>query len=373
MQSYDKSDISVYIHIPFSIKARKGDDTLVIPSTRETRNAYLKALERELMSAGDIFQGRRVASIHIGGGIATTVSPDKLARLLLNFKRSYDVASNVELTVTAAPQTLVSPCLSGLNMGGINRISLVALSPIDKLLETIDAPHRLDDIENGTFILTKFGYSNVDAVIMYGIPGQTLTSIRNTLSAFISLKGLKHITLKRYELAEQAGVSMDDCEAHYTSAVDLLSSKGLKQYTTDSFAHPGWESHFTTHTLLGMERAGFGLGAKTFFKDMVSQNTTDFNCYLQNSADLTKIVSGAIELSELDRVKRFVALRLQLVDGFSENDYLSEFGSQPGKAFSSVVDAAMSTGLVSQSEGSYRLTHKGLMHSDKVISSILGS
>ena len=372
VQSYDKSDISVYIHIPFSTKPRKGDDTLVIPSTRETRNAYLDALEREMMSAGDILESRRIASIHIGGGIATTVSPDKLARLVLRFKRTYDVASNVELTVTAAPQTLVSPCLSGLGMGGINRISLVALSPVDKLLEIIGAPHRLNDLENGTLMLTKFGCSNIDAVLMYGIPGQTLTAIRNTLRAFISLRGLKHITLRRYELSEQSGVSMDDCEAQYTSAAKVLSSKGLKQYTNDSFALPGWESHFTMHTLLGMDRAGFGLGAKTYFNELISQNTADFDCYLQNSSDFTRIVSGAIELSELDKVKRFVALRLRLVDGFSENDYFLEFGSQPSDTLSSVVDTAMNAGLVSQSEGSYRLTCKGLMHIDKVISSVIG-
>ena len=147
---------------------------MLVPSTRETRNAYLEALDREMMSAGDILEGRRIANICIGGGIATMVSPDRLARLILKFKRTYNVAPGAELSVTAAPQTLVSPCLSGLNMCSVNRIGLIALTPIDELLETIDAPHRLTDIEDGTAMLVKFGYPNIDAVLMYGIPGQLL-------------------------------------------------------------------------------------------------------------------------------------------------------------------------------------------------------
>jgi len=370
--SFDKQDISVYIHIPFIIKARKGEDTLYVPATREKRNAYLQALEYEMMSAEDLLEGRKVASIYIGGGIATTVSPDKLARLILKFKRTYHIDSSIELTVTAAPQTVVSPSLSGLNMGGVNRLSFMALSPVDKLLETIQAPHRLEHIENGTFILNKFAYGNIDAVLMIGIPGQTLTTIKNTLTAFVALKGVKHITLKRYEFSEQEGVSLEAFEEQFNTVVELLTNKGLVQYTTDSFAYPGWESRFTLHSLSGMDRVGFGLGAKTYLDDFVSQNTTDFNHYLENAADFTKIISGAVELNEYDQLKRFVALRLQLLNGFSEQDYLSVFKDQPRELFNSVMDPVINAEWVSESHGNYRLTFKGLMASDQVISSVIG-
>lgn len=373
MGTCNKSDISVYIHIPFAIKVRRGENTLLVPSTRESRNAYLDALDRELMSAGDILNGRQVASISIGGGIATVVSPDKLARIILKFTRTYNVAPGAELSVTAAPQTLVSPCLSGLNMCNINRISMVALSPIDTLLETIDAPHRLMDIENGTFILGKFGYPNIDAVLMYGIPGQTLTAIRNTIIAFAALNGLKHITLQRYELSGQMGVSLEECEEQYTCAIELLAKSGLNQYTSDKFARAGWESRFSMHELMGMERVGFGLGAKSYIDNMIFQNTTDFTGYLSDSADFTRVITSAVEMGELDRMKRFLALRLQLVDGFTENDYFKAFGSYPGDAISPVIDALVSAGLVSYTGGVVRPTWKGLARSNEVVSTVIGS
>lgn len=372
MGTFDKSDISVYIHIPFNICARRGEQTLTIPSTRETRNAYLEALEREMMAAGDLLEGRTVASLSIGGGIATTVSPDRLARLMLKFRRAYNVADGVEFSVTAAPQTLVSPCLSGLNMCSINRISMVALTPIDDLLETIDAPHRLDDIENGTYILGKFCCPNVDAVLLYGIPGQTLTTIRNTITAFAALKGLKHITLQRYELAGPSGVSPEECGAQYACAIETLAEKGLNQYTAECFAREGWESRFLMHELLGMERVGFGLGAKSYIDHLVSQNTTDFDGYLRDSGDFTKVITGVVEMSELDRIKRFVALRLQFVSGFSNKEYFDEFGSAPCGAIVPVIDALLNRGLVTDTGGVVRPTRKGLFHSGEVIATVMG-
>ena len=58
----------------------------------------------------------------------------------------------------------------------------------------------------------------------------------------------------------------------------------MKQYTSDSFAWEGWESCFTMHELLGMERVGFGLGAKSYIDNMISENTTDFDRYVRDSS-----------------------------------------------------------------------------------------
>jgi oxygen-independent coproporphyrinogen III oxidase len=373
MSAFNQRDISVYIHIPFYIKLRLGEDALLVPSTRETRNAYLDALEDEMMSAGDLLEGRRIASISIGGGIATVVSPDRLARIMIKFKRTYNVEPGAELSVTAAPQTLVSPCLSGLNMCSINRISIIALTPIDELLETIEAPHRLQDLETGTEILGKFGYPNLDALLLYGIPGQTLAHIHNTLVAFTSMKGLKHVTLQRYELSEQLGITRDECEAQYSHAVETLVERGMNQYTAECFARKGWESHFVMHELLGMERAGFGLGARSCIDHVISQNTTDFDSYLRDSADFTKVITGAVEMSEPDRMRRFAALRLQLVEGFTEADYLDEFGGATGGALSALIDPLVAAGLVSHANGSYQPTPTGLARSKDVVRAVMGA
>lgn len=350
----------------------RGDGTLLLSSTRETRNAYLDALEHELMSAGDILEGRRIASISVGGGIATVVSPDRLARILLKFKRTYNVVPRAELSVTAAPQTLVSPCLSGLNICNVNRIRIVAYTPVDKLLEVINASHKLEDIENGTAMLVKFGYSNIDALLMYGIPGQTLTTVKNTIIAFTSVKGFRHITLKRYELSEQSGVTLEESDAQYSMAVEMLAERSVNQYTADSFASNGCKSNFVLHELMGMERVGFGLGAKSYIDNMIYQNTTDFECYLRDSGDFIKLITGVTEMSELDKKKRFVALRLQLVEGFDENEYFNIFGCTPDGAISDAIEALVTAGLISRINGIVRPTAKGLMQSEEVVTTVIG-
>lgn len=371
-EAVEKKDVSVYIHIPFSIKIRRGDNTLVINSTREIRNQYLDALEREMTNAGDVLDGRRITSICIGGGIATTVSPDKLARIMIRFKRQYDVAPRAEISVTAAPQTLVTPCLSSLNMFNINRISLVAYSPVDALLETIDAPHRLSDIENGSALLVKFGFQDIDAVLMYGIPGQTATTIRNTIIAFTSVKGFQHITLKPYELSAQCGVNDIELDNQYRLAVDVLADRNLIQYSAGRFAVDGKQSLFTLNELLGVERVGFGLGARSFIDNLIYENTTNFNLYVQNANDFSGLVSAATEMNTLELMKRFVALRLQLVQGFRETDFVEKFGCLPVDAMPDVMARLVENGFVESDQGSIHPTMKGLRLSTDLVQTIVG-
>jgi len=371
MKSKEK-DVSVYIHIPFNVSHRRGESTLTLNSTRETRNQYLEALEREMLNAGDILEGRRIASICLGGGIATTVSPDRLARIMVRFKRMYNVSPRAEISVTAAPQTLVTPCLSSLNMFNINRISLIAYTPVDALLESIDAPHRLIDIENGSAMLVKFGYHDIDALLMYGIPGQTLATIRNTILAFTSVKGFQHITLKPYELSASSGVTREEREDQYRHAVEILANRNLHQYSADSFAVDGKQSQFTLHELMGMERVGLGLGARSYIDDLVYENTTDFDCYLENSGDFTRLVSAVTQMNSPEQMKRFLALRLQLVQGIKESEFVENFGCAVGEGMPDVVNHLSEAGLIQAVDGSIRPTQRGLMHSSELISIIVG-
>lgn len=371
LQEYNPNDISVYIHIPFCIKIRRGENTLLVDSTREIRNDYLEALERELMSAGDILANRRIVSIHIGGGIATTVSPDRLARMMIRFKRAYSIAPRAEISITAAPQTLVTPCLSSLNMFNINRISMVAYSPVDSLLETIDASHRLSDIETGSAMLVKFGFQDIDTLLLYGIPGQTLTTLRNTLLAFSSVKGFHHITLKPYELSNQSGVRREERDEQYRHAVEVLKSRGLIQYTTDSFATKTNQNQNLLQELLGVERIGFGLGARSFVDGYIYQNTINFYDYLKNSGNFSELITNVTKLRKKDKIKRFIAHRLQLVDGFSEEEFTQTFNNPPEKLIPQILAKLEKQELIESTERRIKPTFAGLMHSDEMITSVL--
>lgn len=372
MTPFEKTDISVYIHIPFCIKRRPGEDTLLVPSNREVRNSYMDALDRELMSAGDQLDGRQIASITVGGGIATTVSPDKLSRMMLKFRRTYNVKPRAEFSISAGPQTLVVPCLSSLNSCNVNRISIEALSPVDALLEKIEAPHRLVDIENGSALVVKFGHTDIDVLLLYGIPGQTCTTIKNTIQAFTSVKGFRHLTLKKYELAEQSGMTQADLEDLYRTAVEVCAERGMSQYAAGRFACEGAESSFVLHEYLGMERIGFGLGARSYLDHMVYQNTTDFDTYLQYSDDYTKIITAARELDELDQMKHFLALRLQLKNGFSDKEYQQEFNCRPDGAIKTMLEELHAAEFAARTDDRIVPTERGLMYPGEIITRVLG-
>ncbi|TWH57152.1 anaerobic coproporphyrinogen III oxidase [Desulfitobacterium sp. LBE] len=360
------SSVTVFVNIPFCIRRRRGESSHIRPAGKGTRNAYLEALEREIDHAGELLEGKTVQSIYVGGGAATVLSPDKLARLLLRFKRAYQMAEYLELTIAAAPETLVSPCLSGLNMCNFNRISVEALCASDKMLDYLGTSYRLADLEDGLTMLGMFNYRNVNADVMYGIPGQTKAALRNSLVTCLALPALSHITLRRFELSEQEGVSAEECRDQYRYSLEYLKGKGFCQYAAGHFAKKGYESRHFYYTSQGMDHIGFGVGAKSYVDGYGITNTTDLAKYLKWAGQYEEITENVLYLDEKARQKRFAALRLQLAEGFSEEEFAARFGEGAGAAMGPSLQLLLKQSFISCLDGRYVPTEEGLFHIDEI-------
>ncbi len=256
----------------------------------------------------------------------------------------------LELTIAAAPETLVSPCLSGLNMCNFNRISVEALCASDKMLDYLGTSHRLADLEDGLTMLGMFKYRNVNADVMYGIPGQTKAALRNSLVTCLALPALSHITLKRFELSEQEGVSAEECRDQYRYNLEYLKEKGFCQYAVGHFAKKGYESRHFYYTSQGMDHIGFGVGAKSYVDGYGITNTTDLAKYLKWAGQYEEITENVLYLDEKARQKRFAALRLQLAEGFSEEEFAARFGEGAGAAMGPSLQLLLKQSLYKLSE-----------------------
>lgn len=370
-QTQQKEKVSVYLHIPFCIKRRKGEKPNLFPANRETRNLYLSALEKEIFAAGDLLEGREVSSLYVGGGIATVLSPDNLARMLVRFKRHYSVAFDLELTIRAAPQTLISPCLSGLSMCGFNRISIDALSASSKLLENLGASHRLGHLDDGYIMLDAFRIRNISGDILYGIPGQSWNALRNTLVCCAASPDQTHVNLLPYELAEQEGVPDEALLEHYTLARDFLESGGFKEYGAGRFARPGFECRFLLDEYEDVPRVGFGLGARSCVDGFAFQNTADLNAYIRHAPDYTKLISQSLELDAPAQQKRYAALRLQSSKGLGLDQFRERFGCAPNDEMLKSLTELAARGLLFETERGYAATAKGFVHIQKIQETLL--
>jgi len=71
-------------------------------------------------------------------------------------------------------------------------------------------------------------------------------------------------------------------------------------------------------------------------------------------------------------MKRFVALRLQLVQGFRETDFVEKFGCLPVDAMPDVMARLVENGFVESDQGSIHPTMKGLRLSTDLVQTIVG-
>lgn len=291
MKPEPKQDVALYLHIPFAAAPIAGERGLC-PSTRAQRNAYLDALEAELLAAEDLLQGRRILCVYVGGG-ASVVSPDRLSALILGLKRRYALRPGAEVTIAMAPDTLCVASLSGLNVCGFNRARVMMRSASDRVLAALGAAYRFDQIRGGMQLLQWMSYPSLDIGLVYGVRGQSLTAIQNTIYSFALAPFVHHISLGRWPLS---GPEEDEAaRAQMERASGLLTGQGFTQYAPGLFAREGHAFRFVQALQGGAGLVGLGLGACSHLDGMSWRNTGELPAYLAAKGDFRRLAVWAAQ------------------------------------------------------------------------------
>ena len=319
-----KKNIQVFISIPFCIEhPRWGKDTAFADSTHELRMAYLDALERELVAAVPQLAEYHVADVEVGGGVPSMMSPDRLGKIVRDFKENVDMDPRGQVEIRMMPQTVCTPSLSGLGTGGFTRASLVMDSAVDSELEYLGAGYTIEKVQYAVVFLDKFGWRDVNLDLMYGIPGQTSASWTTTLHAARDFQPT-HVTLRPFsEMADANALAAVKAAAGEPEAVldpeleaqllqqacEFLPTVGLDPCARGCFARGGFESAYVLNRAHGMEYLGFGLGARSYVDGMTYQNTTDLQLYLEHSDSFQQMATNVVELTQqqVDEYERVCA------------------------------------------------------------------
>ncbi|MBI5415326.1 MAG: coproporphyrinogen III oxidase family protein, partial [Candidatus Omnitrophica bacterium] len=94
--------LSLYIHIPFCRRKCFYCSFVVSVGQDHRMDAYLDCLSQEAAN----YQGRRFASVYIGGGTPAYLGAPQLQRLFEIIRRHFTVEDGAEYTVEANPESL---------------------------------------------------------------------------------------------------------------------------------------------------------------------------------------------------------------------------------------------------------------------------
>ena len=264
--------LQLYIHFPFCKRKCLYCDFVSAAAGRETMEAYCLALGKEIRAAGKRYPDAQVSTVFLGGGTPSILPPDMMKGVLDALHQSFTLLPGAEFTSEANPGTLTEAWLETLLAAGLNRLSLGVQAAQDGLLQRIGRIHSFADAAESIRLAQRMGIGNINADVMYGLPGQTCDHYLETLCSLCGL-GVSHLSAYSLILeegtpltcmVEEGVVSVPDedvCAEMTEAGIALLAENGFRQYEISNYAKPGYACRHNIGYWQGAWYLGLGAAA----------------------------------------------------------------------------------------------------------------
>ena len=189
-QSNDKTGISLYIHLPYC----ENLCTYCACNKRITKNhqvelPYINAVIAEWNIYKKLFKGiPNIKEIHLGGGTPTFFSPENLEILINGILENCDIHPEAEYSFEAHPSNTTYQHLKTLFNLGFRRLSL-GIQDFDLTVQKIiNRVQSVEEVKSVTEQARTIGYASINYDLIYGLPLQTIKSLKETIEKVVDLK-----------------------------------------------------------------------------------------------------------------------------------------------------------------------------------------
>ena len=377
----NKTPLGIYVHVPFCrSKCQYCDFYSLTAKDDKLMENYLNAILAHIRECGPLAPGYRVDTIYFGGGTPTIFGAEGMATILSMIRRCFDVDSNAEITFEANPDSVTDSLLHRLKAEGFNRVSLGVQTDNDKLLKELGRPHDYAQAVNAISRIRHAGFKNLSIDLMYGLPGQTLNDWKDTLERVLPMMP-EHVSCYAlkveegtplYQYKDVCGIPDDDTQADmYLAAVEILRAKGYRQYEISNFARKGLYSRHNMKYWTGGEYLGFGPSASSDFAGKRFTMVRDLPAYILGIKNGGEVIEEMDEIPLRERAGEYLMLRLRTSTGIIREEYEHKF-LLPFDPIEDALERNRAMGYAARNtEGRWRLTPKGFLVSNSIISDLL--
>ncbi|WP_338240859.1 oxygen-independent coproporphyrinogen III oxidase [Aurantiacibacter hainanensis] len=175
-------EVSLYIHIPFCEKICWYCGCNTAAANRKQRlDSYMEALYREIALVAALLPANaRVTRIAFGGGSPNALAPVDFVRLFDHLVIKFPLDSPT-VSIELDPRTLTSEWQSVLRGIGATHASMGVQTFAPDLQEAIGRVQPIEMIDKGVKILRGAGITSMNFDLMYGLPGQELADLEESL------------------------------------------------------------------------------------------------------------------------------------------------------------------------------------------------
>ena len=364
----------LYIHIPFCKKKCRYCDFVSFPAL-EREDLYFVALVAEMRKYAPLMKDRAFDTVFIGGGTPTVLKPGRTAALLNEARKCFSIKPGAEITSEANPESASEEKLGELYEAGVNRLSLGLQSANDLELHAIGRIHSRQDFINAVSAARKVGFTNINADVMHGLPGQTEESCIDTLRLVTELE-IPHIS--SYSLILEEGTPLyddvrngrvmlpdpDDTADMEDAGFEFLAQRGYARYEISNFAKPGFECRHNLNYWDNGEYLGIGLNSHSALRlkgDWTRfNNTDDLNEYINELGEGKLPVRNTRKIERDEEMFETIMLGLRKIKGVSRREFEERFGCDPVEKYAPAVSELEMDGWLEATEDSMYLTKRGL-------------
>ena len=339
-------------------------------------DAIIRELQLRAGRLGDL----AIQSIYFGGGTPSLLSMRQLLRIFHVLEKEFDLRHCREITLEANPDDLSAAYLSSLKMETpVNRLSIGIQSFHDRELKLMNRSHTAREARESLQRASAAGFRHFNIDLIFGIPGQGLSAWQENLEEILRFKA-DHISCYALTIEEKtafrhwidtgkiAPVSEEESAEAFLFTHDFLSSKGFEHYEISNYAYKG---QYALHNSSYWKRAlylGIGPSAHSFDGHERHFNVANNMKYMQ-ALEEGRIPAETEVLEKRDEYNEYIMTGLRTKWGI-HTSYISEHFPEYLNQFLSGIIPFKDRGLIIEEKGNCRLTVRGMLLSDHIISEL---
>ncbi len=380
--------LSLYFHIPFcdSLCYYCGCNKIVT-NNKGRALPYIHRMIQELSLYADLFDNRRqVKQLHWGGGTPTFISDDEMSLLMHATRRLFRLADDTEgeFSIEIHPGRVSIDTMKHLRDLGFNRVSMGVQDFDPRVQNAVNRYNTLEQVSELMGALRAQHYQSVSMDLIYGLPLQTLNSIKDTLTKIIDLNPdrlslfnyahMPHLFRSQLLISDMELPSAAEKLDILHFSIQTLEAAGYVYIGMDHFAKPNDElvraqragklqrnfQGYSTHK--DCDLLAVGVSSISMIDNIYVQNAKDLNAY-QQKLDLSLLpIARGFTLNGEDVLRRFVinSLICHLELDFAQVE--QEFFINPAEYFATEIAQLapmIEDGLITVDDRGIRVHNKG--------------
>jgi radical SAM protein with 4Fe4S-binding SPASM domain len=308
MQKENVTPLSIYIHIPFCDRRCGFCDCYSIPLSKadnEIEEKFVSCILNEIESRyyGNL-QLRPVTTIHFGGGTPNSLNYKHFESIVKKCKDSFNIDYSTEIAIETTSSHLSDIHLQQLKDLGFRRLHVGVQTLQNNIRKLIGRYENANEVIQKLKSAMQCGFiTSVD--IIYGLPGQTLKGVIDTLSRLVEINihgiSLYHLNLSKRNysfLNNKIKYRPDLCKNYvlFQAADQYLIQAGYKKNHFSHFAKQEDENLYYNFSRRDEDLLAMGPSADGIFENLRYRNHLLKN-YIRNiSKGNPSIEGGTFEL-----------------------------------------------------------------------------